>query len=42
MVVSRNELFWRYLERNEVLLNDLLDTIKPNFALVDELSSQWN
>jgi hypothetical protein len=41
IVVSRNELFWRYVERNEVFLTDMLNTIRPNFALVDELSREW-
>lgn len=42
IVVSRNELFWKYVERNEVFLTDMLNTIRPNFALVDELGQEWS
>lgn len=41
LVIQRNELFWKYIERNEVFLGDIFDTIRPNFELVDRLNQDW-
>jgi len=37
----RNELFWKYIERDEVNLNDISNTIKPNFKLICKINEQW-
>jgi hypothetical protein len=38
IVIKRSELFWKYIERNEVFLTDMLDTVRPNFTMIDRLS----
>jgi hypothetical protein len=40
-VLKRNELFWKYIERNEVNLSDMLCTIQPNFRLIDAINADW-
>ena len=34
-------MFWKYIERNEVFLSDIFDTIRPNFLLIDRLNEDW-
>ena len=41
VAIKRYQLFWKYIERNEVFLSDMFDTIRPNFDLVDELNGDW-
>lgn len=41
IVIARNDLFWKYISRNEVFLTDILETVKSNFNLVDKLCEKW-
>ena len=41
MVISRNELFWRYLSFNEVHLKEIMKIVQPNFRLLDQISAEW-